>query len=102
MSKNYHDEKELKKESWCRPCVHCASSLKTFFFWISRKRNTGEGEFQKRNFLKEIRHFLVPERRHITIRAWLSHVISITGEASTKKFCIDVCTSSLQNKIINK
>jgi hypothetical protein len=72
------------------------------FFWISRKRNTGEGEFQKRNFLKEIRHFLVPERRHITIRAWLSHVISITGEASTKKFCIDVCTSSLQNKIINK
>jgi hypothetical protein len=80
----------------------CKFTQDLSFFWISKKRNTGEGEFQKRKFLKEIRHFLVPERRHITIRAWLSHVISITGEASTKKFCIDVCTSSLQNKIINK
>lgn len=33
-----------------------------------------------------------------TIRMWLSHVICIAGETSTKKFCIYVCTSFLRGK----
>lgn len=40
--------------------------------------------------------FEVPKGKHITIRVWLGHVISITREAAPEKLGIDICTSSLQ------
>jgi hypothetical protein len=60
--------------------------------WLNHVISKGHGSF----YLYVCMY--VPKRRHITIRMWLSHVISIASEASTEKFCIDICTSSLQNQ----